>query len=99
VNLGDRVRVRVMNPPGHNRAPAYVRGRRGTVVRSVGEGRFPDEAAAIGAKARREAIWTVAFAAVELWGPDSGPHDTVHVDLFETYLENLGERSDGGGTA
>jgi nitrile hydratase len=53
----------------------------------------------MGAEARREAIWTVAFAAVELWGPDSGPHDTVHVDLFETYLENLGERSDGGGTA
>lgn len=88
MNVGDRVRVRVMNPPGHNRAPSYVRGRAGTVVRSVGGGRFPDEAAAVGAAARREAIWTVAFAGTELWGPDAGPRDRVHVDLFESYLEH-----------
>jgi nitrile hydratase subunit beta len=87
VRPGDRVRVRVLNPPGHNRAPVYVRGRTGTVVRSVGDGRFPDEAASIGADARREEIWTVAFAATELWGADAGPHDHVHVDLFESYLE------------
>lgn len=87
MNVGDRVRVRVMNPPGHNRAPSYVRGRAGIVVRSVGDGRFPDEAAAVGSAARRETIWTVAFAGSELWGPDAGPCDTVHVDLFESYLE------------
>ncbi|GAA4825750.1 hypothetical protein GCM10023201_10250 [Actinomycetospora corticicola] len=84
---GDRVRVRMLNPPGHNRAPVYVRGRTGTVVRSVGDGRFPDEAAAVGADARREEIVTVAFDGAELWGPDGGPHDRVHVDLFVSYLE------------
>ena len=87
MRAGDRVRVRVLNPPGHNRAPAYVRGRTGTVVCSVGDGRFPDEAAAVGAAARREEIVTVAFDGSELWGPDAGPRDRVHVDLFVSYLE------------
>lgn len=88
MRVGDRVRVRVLNPPGHNRAPSYVRGRTGVVVRPVGDGRFPDEAAAVGADARREAIWTVAFTGTELWGPDGGARDLVHVDLFESYLEH-----------
>ncbi|GLZ53793.1 SH3-like domain-containing protein [Actinomycetospora sp. NBRC 106378] len=88
MKAGDRVRVRALNPPGHNRAPSYVRGRTGVVVRPVGDGRFPDEAAAVGADARREAIWTVAFTGRELWGPDGGARDLVHVDLFESYLEH-----------
>jgi hypothetical protein len=85
--VGERVRVRTMNPPGHNRAPRYVRGHVGEVVRSVGDGRFPDESAVVGDAARREEIVTVAFAGYELWGPDAHGGDRVHVDLFVTYLE------------
>ncbi len=85
--IGDRVRVRTMNPAGHNRAPRYVRGHVGEVVRSVGNGRFPDESAVVGDAARREEIVTVAFAGYELWGPDAHGGDRVHVDLFVTYLE------------
>jgi hypothetical protein len=96
--VGDWVRVRTMNPPGHNRAPRYVRGHVGEVVRRVGDGRFPDESAVVGAAARREDIVTVAFAGPELWGPDAHTGDRVHVDLFVSYLEALGERSGGGTT-
>jgi nitrile hydratase len=88
-----------MNPPGHNRAPRYVRGRVGEVVRRVGDGRFPDESAVVGASARREDILTVAFSGPELWGADAHAGDRVHVDLFVSYLEAApGERSDGGRT-
>lgn len=87
MNPGDRVRVRTMNPPTHNRAPRYVRGRHGVVVRSVGDGRFPDDAASVGHEARREEIVTVAFEGTELWGADAHPGDRVHVDLFVSYLE------------
>jgi hypothetical protein len=31
-------------------------------------------------------VYTVGFASTELWGPDAEPF-TLHVDLFETYLE------------
>jgi hypothetical protein len=95
LGVGDRVRVRTMNPPGHNRAPRYVRGHVGEVVRLVGDGRFPDESAVVGSAARREDIVTVAFPGPELWGPDAHAGDRVHVDLFVSYLEALGERSDG----
>ena len=87
VGIGDRVRVRTMNPPGHNRAPRYVRGRVGEVVRLVGDGRFPDESAVVGSAAHREDIVTAAFASPELWGADAHDADRVHVDLFVTYLE------------
>ena len=85
--VGDRVRVRTMNPPGHNRAPRYVRGHVGAVVGLLGDGRFPDDAAVVGSGARREEIVTVAFAGSELWGADAHDGDRVHVDLFVTYLE------------
>jgi nitrile hydratase len=85
--VGDRVRVRTMNPPGHNRAPRYVRGHVGEVVGLLGDGRFPDAAAVVGSAARREDIVTVAFAGQELWGPDARDGDRVHVDLFVSYLE------------
>ena len=31
-------------------------------------------------------VYTVGFASTELWGPDAEPF-TLHVDLFESYLE------------
>ena len=32
-------------------------------------------------------LYTVAFDGAELWGPHSEPGVTVHLDLFESYLE------------
>ena len=36
---------------------------------------------------RPQQVYTVRFAAQELWGSHSSPRDTVHVDLWEDYLE------------
>jgi len=41
-NVGDRVRVRNVHPPGHTRCPGYIRGRIGVVIRLDGEWRIPD---------------------------------------------------------
>jgi nitrile hydratase len=82
---GDRVRVAVRHPRGHSRAPRYVRGRAGTVIRVHGGHVLPDASA----EGRRvgETLYTVRFDAAELWGPDADGPGAVHLDLWDRYLE------------
>jgi nitrile hydratase len=79
---GDRVRARRADPPHHTRLPRYARGAVGTVLERQGHHPLPDD------RARRlpaepEPVYTVRFAAAELFG--EGGH-TVTVDLWESYL-------------
>jgi nitrile hydratase subunit beta len=83
---GDEVVARRMNPPGHTRIPRYVRGRRGVIDRDHGVFIFPDtHAAGLGRKPQH--VYSVRFAARELWGPDGHLRDAVYVDLWDDYLE------------
>ncbi|MFI7100386.1 SH3-like domain-containing protein [Streptomyces sp. NPDC050161] len=81
---GERVRVRATDPVGHTRAPRYVRGHTGRIVEAQGRWELADEVAASAAAPRVEPVYTVAFAARDLWG--TGAHE-VTVDLWESYLE------------
>jgi len=79
---GDRVRARRADPPHHTRLPRYARGAVGTVLERQGHHPLPDD------RARRlpaepEPVYTVRFAAAELFG--EGDH-TVTVDLWESYI-------------
>jgi nitrile hydratase beta subunit len=80
---GDRVRVREWHPLGHTRAPRYVQGKSGQVVRLDGVHSLPDVEYHCDEK-RNEPTYSVRFDASELWG---APGDPVHVDLWESYLE------------
>jgi nitrile hydratase len=83
---GQRVRARNINPTGHTRLPRYARGRRGTIVRDHGVFVFPDTSAhSLGEKPQH--VYTVRFAARELWGDEAPPRDSVYVDMWEDYLE------------
>jgi nitrile hydratase len=83
--VGDRVRVRDVHPSGHCRAPRYVRGRPGTIVRV--DGAFPLlDVEAHSDVGRIEPTYSVRFEAVDLWGTAGDP---VHVDLWESHLEAL----------
>jgi nitrile hydratase beta subunit len=85
-DVGERVRVRNDHPVGHTRCPRYVRQATGEVDASHGNYVFPDANAH--GEERAEPLYTVAFAAAKLWGPDAEtPEDTVHIDLWEPYLE------------
>lgn len=84
--VGDRVRARVMNPPGHTRLPVYLRGRPGRIEYLLGTLPFPDERAA-GVVSAAQTAYTVRFAAQDVWGADGEPHDSICADLFESYLE------------
>lgn len=85
---GDRVRVRGVDPDHHTRAPRYVRGHHGVVVESQGEWPLADDLARDLPDPRVEPVYTVRFAAEELWGGE--PH-TVTVDLWQSYLESARE--------
>jgi nitrile hydratase len=84
--VGQRVRARSINPAGHTRLPRYARGKRGRIVRDHGVYNFPDTAAH-GLGEKRQHVYSVRFAARELWGDAASPRDFVHVDLWDDYLE------------
>src|SRR5262249_19221089 len=86
--VGHHVRARNLNPVGHTRLPRYLRGRRGTVVRDHGVFILQDTDAdgyAVGDLPQH--VYTVRFAASELWGPQGGRRDAIFADLWESYLE------------
>ena len=71
---------------GHTRLPGYAAGVTGRVLRCHGCHVLPD-ANAHGLGERPEPLYTVAFAAGDLWGQAEAPGDTVTCDLWESYLE------------
>ena len=81
-----RVRARNINPTGHTRLPRYVRGKTGVIVRDHGVYLFPDSNAHFQGE-KRQHVYSVRFAATELWGEIASPRDSVHLDLWDDYLE------------
>ena len=83
---GQRVRARNINPTGHTRLPRYARGKIGTVERDHGVFVFPDtNAHFLGEKPQH--LYSVRFAARELWGDEAAPRDAVYVNLWDDHLE------------
>jgi nitrile hydratase len=75
-----------MHPTGHTRLPRYARGKVGTIDRDHGVFTFPDtNFLFLGEKPQH--VYSVRFAARELWGDQAAPQDSVYVDLWEDYLE------------
>jgi nitrile hydratase subunit beta len=84
--VGEAVRARNIHPIGHTRVPRYVRGHRGVVAIDHGVFVFPDTHAA-GEGTKPQHVYSVRFAAQELWGPEALARDSVYVDLWDDYLE------------
>lgn len=84
--VGDTVRVREWHPAGHTRAPRYVQGKHGVVVRVDGPFNFPDVEAHGGGRVL-DPTYSVRFASRELWGEGGSDGEAIHVDLWERYLQ------------
>jgi nitrile hydratase beta subunit len=84
--VGQLVRAHNVHPTGHTRLPRYVRGRVGTITHVHGAHVLPDSNAA-GRGENPQWLYTVRFAARELWGEAADPTGTVSVDAWESYLE------------
>jgi nitrile hydratase beta subunit len=84
--VGERVRARNINPVGHTRLPRYARGKLGTVERDHGVFVFPDSNAHfLGEKPQH--LYSVRFAARELWGEQARAQDAIYVNLWDDHLE------------
>jgi nitrile hydratase beta subunit len=85
-HASQRVRARNINPVGHTRLPRYARGKVGTIHRDHGIFVFPDSNAMfLGEKPQH--VYSVRFAARELWGQQALEQDSVYLDMWDSYLE------------
>ena len=85
--VGQRVRARNINPVGHTRLPRYARSKAGTIARHRGIFVFPDSNAhSLGEQPQH--LYSVRFAARELWGDEVSPCDAVYIDMWDSYLEH-----------
>lgn len=85
--VGDKVETARRGQAGHTRLPAYARAVPGMITAYHGAHLFPDAVSA-GTEAA-DHLYTVAFAAQDLWGEAADPRDRVHIDLWEPYLAPL----------
>jgi nitrile hydratase len=84
--VGQRVRARNINPVGHTRLPRYARGKLGKIDRDHGVFVFPDtNAHFLGEKPQH--VYSVRFAARELWGESVSAKDSVNLDMWDDYLD------------
>lgn len=93
---GQLVRTAATSTAGHTRLPGYTRGRTGTVVAARGGWVFPDSNAH-GRGEHPEHLYCVHFDGGELWGAEAEPGTSVHLDLFESYLEAVLPEARRGG--
>ncbi|HLZ69208.1 MAG TPA: nitrile hydratase subunit beta [Dehalococcoidia bacterium] len=83
---GDAVVTRNLHPRGHTRLPRYARGKHGVIHHYHGAHVFPD-AHAHGQGEQPQPLYSVRFAAAELFGPVAEPREFVYLDLWEPYLD------------
>ena len=85
---GDRVRVRMADPPGHIRTPFYVRGKIGWIAQYHGAFRNPEELAYGRDGLPLKPLYMVGFKQADLWEQAPSPaQDTLYVDIYEHWLE------------
>jgi nitrile hydratase beta subunit len=83
---GEPVRARNINPVTHTRLPRYARGKSGIVERDHGIFVFPDTSAQFLGE-NPQHLYSVRFAARELWGDQAARQDAVYLDMWDDYLE------------
>ncbi len=83
---GDRVLAKNRHVHGHTRLPRYIRGKQGIVDRVHGIYDLPDMTAH-GRGPHPEPVYSIRFAARDLWGEAAAEKDSVYIDLWESYLD------------
>lgn len=85
----ETVRVKSMMPPGHVRAPVYLRGKVGVIERELGPYANPEKLA-YGLKAEKQMLYRVRFTMEEVWGARAEtPGDTLDAEIYAHWLEKV----------
>jgi nitrile hydratase len=86
--VGDRVKVRAADPPGHVRTPWYIRGREGKVERICGAFANPEELAYNRHGLPKQPLYRVRFRQRQIWPDYRGADaDTIDIEIYEHWLE------------
>ena len=85
--MAERVRVKSLHPPGHVRAPWYLRGKTGVIERSLGDFGNPEQLA-YGHTGEAKPLYRVRFTMAEIWGEAAEhPDDTIDAEIYGHWLE------------
>ena len=86
--VGDAVDVRIAYPPGHIRAPFFIRGKSGTIDQVVGDYHNPEELAYGRKGTEKLMLYRVRFNQKNVWSNYTGPSkDSLIVDIYENWLK------------
>jgi len=86
--VGDRVRVKQADPPGHRRTPSYIRGKEGAIERVCGAFPNPEELAYGFDGEPRRVLYRVRFPQHHVWQDYKGTEqDVIELEIYEHWLE------------
>jgi len=86
--LGERVRVKTLHPPGHCRTPSYIRGKEGAIERVCGAFPNPEELAYGFDGEPTRVLYRVRFPQHEVWLEYKGSKgDVIELEIYEHWLE------------
>ena len=83
---GSGCALAISTRPATPGCPRYARGKTGQIDRDHGVYVFPDTNARYHGE-KPQHVYSVRFAARELWGPEASPRDSVYIDMWDDYLE------------
>ena len=87
-SVGESVSVRRAIPPGHVRAPFFIRGKSGIVDQVVGTYGNPEELAYGRSHADELTLYRVRFVQAQVWADYEGPEkDSIVIDIYENWLD------------
>ncbi|MFT5506441.1 MAG: nitrile hydratase beta subunit [Gammaproteobacteria bacterium] len=70
----------------HTRLPQYARGKTGRVIDERGIFMFADSNS-VDFNPKPQMLYSIEFLAVDLWGDEAQPGDTLCLDLWDDYIE------------
>ena len=87
-NVGDRVRVKAVHPPGHRRTPSYIRGKEGAIERVCGAFPNPEELAYGFDGEPKRVLYRVRFRQEQVWTRyDGAEGDFLELEIYEHWLD------------
>ncbi len=90
LEMGQKVRVKTGDPPGHIRTPFYLRGKEGVIEERQGVYRNPEELAFGKEGLPKKPLYLVRFRQQDVWQDYAGPAtDTLSADIYEHWLEAI----------
>lgn len=93
-SVGDNVLVRRAYPPGHVRAPFFIRGKTGVVDQVVGRYKNPEELAYGRMDADQLTLYRVKFSQSHVWKDYEGAvKDSLIIDIYENWLDPTAKAS------